>query len=312
MERDKNFVLAIFEDEDVLIDAVKQVRNDGVKIKEVYTPFPIHGLDTALGYKMSRLPIAAFLFGMTGTILALTMMYYMMGFDWPMNIGGKNFVALPPFIPVTFEVTVLLSALGMVATFLIVSDLKPYKIPRMFDIRSTDDKLVMAIDLNEPLKQITDKDAGNWVSSLDNGVGEYYSSNPNNPFEMNMRVPPPNTVPRNDNRFIPYKIHKDSLIKAALVKNPLDSTKAIVDKGKILFGRYCQHCHGDKGMGDGLVGQVYLGIPAYNTPAIKDKSEGHIFHVITMGKGRMNAHASQVSVTDRWKIVRYVQTLQKQ
>jgi len=51
----------------------------------------------------------------------------------------------------------------------------------------------------EPLKQITDKDAGNWVSSLDNGIGEYYSSNPNNPFEMNMRVPPPNTVPRNDN-----------------------------------------------------------------------------------------------------------------
>ncbi|TDI64192.1 MAG: DUF3341 domain-containing protein [Bacteroidetes bacterium] len=152
MERDKNFVLAIFEDEDVLIDAVKQVRNDGVKIKEVYTPFPIHGLDTALGYKMSRLPIAAFLFGMTGTILALTMMYYMMGFDWPMNIGGKNFVALPPFIPVTFEVTVLLSALGMVATFLIVSDLKPYKIPRMFDIRSTDDKLVMAIDLSENTK----------------------------------------------------------------------------------------------------------------------------------------------------------------
>ncbi len=152
MERDKNFVLAIFEDEDVLIDAVKQVRNDGVKIKEVYTPFPIHGLDTALGYKMSRLPIAAFLFGMTGTILALTMMFYMMGFDWPMNIGGKNFVALPPFIPVTFEVTVLLSALGMVATFLIVSDLKPYKTPRMFDIRSTDDKLVMAIDLAENSK----------------------------------------------------------------------------------------------------------------------------------------------------------------
>jgi len=152
MDRDKNFVLAIFEDEDVLIDAVKQIRNDGVKIKEVYTPFPIHGLDTALGYKMSRLPIAAFLFGMTGTILALTMMYYMMGFDWPMNIGGKNFVALPPFIPVTFEVTVLLSALGMVATFLIVSDLKPYKIPRMFDIRSTDDKFVMAIDLSENTK----------------------------------------------------------------------------------------------------------------------------------------------------------------
>jgi len=152
MEKDKNFVIGIFEDEDVLLDAVKQIRESGVNIKEVYTPFPIHGLDNALGYKMSRLPIAAFMFGLMGTTLALTMMFYMMGFDWPMIIGGKNFVALPPFIPVTFEVTVLLSALGMVATFLIVSDLKPYKVPRMFDKRSTDDKHVMAIDLAENTK----------------------------------------------------------------------------------------------------------------------------------------------------------------
>ena len=64
-----------------------------------------------------------------------------------MIIGGKNFASLPPFIPVTFELTVLFSALGMVATFMIVSDLKPYKWPRQFDIRSTEDKHVMAIDL---------------------------------------------------------------------------------------------------------------------------------------------------------------------
>jgi len=114
-------------------------------------------LDEVLGYKRSRLPIAAFLFGLAGTILALTMQIWMLGFDWPMIIGGKNFVSLPPFIPVTFEltvllsalgmVTVLLSALGMVATFFIVSDMKPYKTPRSYDLRSTDDKHAMAIDL---------------------------------------------------------------------------------------------------------------------------------------------------------------------
>lgn len=147
MEVDKNYIVGIFDDEDVLLDAVKSIREKGVNIHEVYTPFPVHGLDTALGYKMSRLPIAAFLFGLLGTTLALTMMFYMMGVDWPMIIGGKNFTSLPPFIPVTFEMTILLSALGMVATFMIVSDLKPYKIPRSFDIRSTDDKHVMAIDL---------------------------------------------------------------------------------------------------------------------------------------------------------------------
>lgn len=147
MESNKNFVLGVYDDEDVLLHAVEKVKDKGVKIHEVYSPFPVHGLDEALGYKKTRLPIAAFMFGMTGTSLALIMQIWMLGFDWPMIIGGKNFASLPPFIPVTFELTVLLSALGMVATFLIVSDMKPYKWPKQFDLRSTDDKHIMAIDL---------------------------------------------------------------------------------------------------------------------------------------------------------------------
>lgn len=165
MERDKNFLTGVFEDDGVLMDAVKKVREGGVKIYEVFTPFPVHGLDHALGYKKTRLPIAAFLFGMLGTTLGLTMQYWMHGYDWPMIIGGKNFASLPPFIPVTFELTVLLSALGMVGTFMAVSDLKPYKKPRIFDIRITDDKHVMAIDLasNDKSKEEIEKilsDAG--------------------------------------------------------------------------------------------------------------------------------------------------------
>lgn len=147
MDANKHFVVGVFDDEDVLLDGIKKVRSSGVKIHEVYSPFPVHGIDEALGYKRSRLPIAAFLFGMTGTGLALLMQIWMLGYDWPMIIGGKNFASLPPFIPVTFELTVLLAALGMVGTFMIVSDMKPYKWPRQFDVRSTDDKHVMAIDL---------------------------------------------------------------------------------------------------------------------------------------------------------------------
>ncbi len=147
MDANKNFVVGIFDNEDVLLDGVEKVRGSGVKIHEVYSPFPVHGLDEALGYKRSRLPIAAFMFGITGTSLALIMQIWMLGYDWPMIIGGKNYASLPPFIPVTFELTVLLAALGMVATFMIVSDMKPYKWPRQFDLRSTDDKHVMAIDL---------------------------------------------------------------------------------------------------------------------------------------------------------------------
>lgn len=143
----KHYLVGIFDDEDVLLHAVEQIRDKGVKIEEVYSPFPVHGLDEVLGYRRSRLPIAAFLFGLTGTGLALLMQIWMLGYDWPMIIGGKNFASLPPFIPVTFELTVLLSALGMVATFLIVSDMKPYNWPRSYDLRSTDDKHVMAINL---------------------------------------------------------------------------------------------------------------------------------------------------------------------
>jgi len=148
MESDKHFVVGVFDDEDVLLSGIKKVRDSGIKIQEVYSPFPVHGIEETLGYKKSRLPIAAFLFGLTGTSLGLLMQIWMMGYDWPMIIGGKNFASLPPFIPVIFELTVLLSALGMVGTFMIVSDMKPYKWPRQFDIRSTDDKHVMAIDLD--------------------------------------------------------------------------------------------------------------------------------------------------------------------
>ncbi len=166
MERDKNFILGIFDDEDILLNAVREVRNSGVAIHEVFTPYPIHGLDEELGYKRSKLPIAAFLFGLLGTTLALTMQFYMMKFDWPMIIGGKDYAAVPDFIPVTFELTVLLSAFGMVGVFLVSSNLKPWGQPRIYDLRSTDDKHVMAIDVAnngtmdlEVIKQAL-KDAG--------------------------------------------------------------------------------------------------------------------------------------------------------
>lgn len=144
-----NFLVGVFSDEDVLLSAVKHVREAGVKIHECYTPYPVHGLGHALGYKRSRLPIAAFMFGLTGTSLALLMQYYMMGADWPMIIGGKDFTSLPTFFPVTFELTVLISAFGMVITFLVASDLRPYGKAKVFDLRATDDKHIMAIDLGK-------------------------------------------------------------------------------------------------------------------------------------------------------------------
>ena len=148
-EKGVKFIVGIYDDEDVLLDAISSVREKGVYIYEVYSPFPVHGIESRLGYKRSRLSVAAFCFGFLGLCLALTMMIGMTTIDWPMIIGGKDFLPLPVFIPVTFEMTVLLSAFGMVGTFFVVSDLKPWGIPKTFDLRSTDNKHVMAIELDK-------------------------------------------------------------------------------------------------------------------------------------------------------------------
>jgi hypothetical protein len=157
MKKSQDYILGVYDDEDVLIEAVGKVRTSGVKIKEVYTPFPVHGLDTALGYEYSNLPVASFIYGAIGTITALSTMIWMMGIDWPQDIGGKGTIAIPDFIPITFEFTVLLAAHGMVLTFLTVSNLFPWNYaPKMFDPRSTDDKFIMVIDPAGNSKTSTD------------------------------------------------------------------------------------------------------------------------------------------------------------
>ena len=161
----------------------------------------------------------------------------------------------------------------------------------------------------EPLKQIKDKDAGSWVNSSEYEIGEYYSSNPNNPFEMNMREPVENTVKRG--KYLPYRIHKDSLALAArILTNPLDSSDAVIAEGKRLYGIFCTHCHGTNGTEPGLVGEKYAGVPSYKSPALVSMTQGHIFHVLSQGKGRMPSHASQLNQEERWQIARYVQVLQ--
>lgn len=145
----KKYILGIYDDEDVLLDAIEHIRAAGTKIYDVFSPYPVHGLDDVLGIKRSRLPIAAFLFGICGMCFALWMMIWMMGFDWPMLIGGKPQIALPSFIPITFELTVLFSAFGMVWTFFIVERMIPTFRVNVFDKRATDDKFVMAIEVKE-------------------------------------------------------------------------------------------------------------------------------------------------------------------
>jgi hypothetical protein len=93
--------------------------------------------------------IAAFVFGITGTCCALLLTFWTMGIDWPLNVGGKNFFPWPTNVPIVFELTVLLASFGMAFTFFVMEGMGPTAKPIIFDVRSTDDKFVMAIDLSK-------------------------------------------------------------------------------------------------------------------------------------------------------------------
>ncbi len=139
------YLIGLYDDDEKLLAAVEHLKKEGVPIHEVCTPFPVHGLDTVLGLKKSRLPDAAFVYGALGTLTALSMQIYMYTIDWPVNIGGKSHLPFPSFIPITFELTVLFAGVLMFLSYLAVNRLYPGQATRVFHPRQTDDAFVVAI-----------------------------------------------------------------------------------------------------------------------------------------------------------------------
>ncbi|MCF8202664.1 MAG: DUF3341 domain-containing protein [Crocinitomicaceae bacterium] len=143
----------MYDDDEVLKNSAKQLVAKGVKINEVFSPFPIHGIDPIIGVKNTRLGIMAFLYGLTGLTLATVGMRYFMIVDWPMNIGGKpNFSYLDnmlAFVPISFEFTVMCAAHGMAITYLLRNKTLPGMPAQNPDPRTTDDKFVMEIRMSE-------------------------------------------------------------------------------------------------------------------------------------------------------------------
>ena len=146
-------IYVMYDDDEALKDSAKKLVSKGVEISEVFSPFPIHGIDPIIGIKNTRLGIMAFLYGITGLTVATLGMRYFMVTDWPMNIGGKpNFSYLDnmlAFVPISFEFTVLCAAHGMAITYLLRNKTLPGMPAQNPDPRTTDDKFVMEIRLNE-------------------------------------------------------------------------------------------------------------------------------------------------------------------
>jgi hypothetical protein len=145
----KKFAVAAYDDEEVLFPAVKSVRKKGYKIHDVYTPFAVHGLDEAMGLKGTDLHIAGFIYGLCGTSTAVGFISWIYCSDWPINYGGKPHFALPAWIPVTFELTVLFAAVGMTLTFCYLNQIMPGVKKHVFHPRQSDDLFVMAIEIGK-------------------------------------------------------------------------------------------------------------------------------------------------------------------
>jgi hypothetical protein len=135
------------------LQAVAAVRNRGWSIVEAYTPYPVHGLDTAMDLPRSRLSAACFFCGVVGVSSALFFQFWSTGWDWPMNVAGQPWNSLPAFVPVTFEAMVLFAGVGLILAWLLRSRLYPGKRPTLVLPAQTDDRFVLvfgpgAHDLN--------------------------------------------------------------------------------------------------------------------------------------------------------------------
>ncbi len=112
-------VSALFNKPDDIINAAKIVAGKGYTEWDVNTPYPVHGMDDAMKIKPSKLGFVTLFFGLCGTAFALLLMWYTLSVDYPLVIGGKPFFALPAFIPVTFELTVLFATISTIIAMLI-------------------------------------------------------------------------------------------------------------------------------------------------------------------------------------------------
>ena len=150
---------ALYDDDDVLMQAVKDVRAAHHHIEEVYTPFPVHGLDKAMGLAPTRMGITAFMFGVLGLGFAVWFLNLIMIQDWPQNIGGKPSFSftenMPAFVPILFEMTVFFAAHLMVITFYMRSKIWPFRKAENPDPRTTDDHFLMEVAVEGSEAELT-------------------------------------------------------------------------------------------------------------------------------------------------------------
>ncbi len=149
----ETYISVQFEDEEELFASIKAVQDAGIKIYDVLTPFPVHGLDKALKLERSKIANVGFICGAFGTVAGFLFQSWTSSVAWPLNIGGKPSWAVPSFIPVAFETTVLFAVLGMIIAFLYKSKLFPGRKNKIYHEGITDDYFVMILDYDKDISE---------------------------------------------------------------------------------------------------------------------------------------------------------------
>jgi hypothetical protein len=164
-------LLAEFDDPDDLVHAARRAHEMGYRRMDAYSPFPVEGLSEAVGFQRNRLPLLVLICGIVGAAAGFSLQYFASAIDYPLNVGGRPFNSWPAFIPITFELTILIAAFGAVFGMLVLNGLpQPYhpvfNVPR-FALASRD-RFFLCIEATDP--QFDRQETRSFLESLGAGA----------------------------------------------------------------------------------------------------------------------------------------------
>jgi mono/diheme cytochrome c family protein len=374
-------ILAEYDTPDQLVSASKKVRDAGFEKWDTYSPFPVHGIDAAMGIKMTVLPWITLCAGLTGLASAITMQWWMNAYDYPWLISGKPLWSIPANVPIMFELTVLFSAITTLVGMLMLNGLPhpshPLDLVKRFG-RVTDDKFFLMIQAADA--KFDEKDTRALIDATSPVAVESVLEDRVTPDEMPKAlvyalivvtcaavVPVALAVKARHSKSDKPRIHiiqdMDSQPKyKAQRENPIfadgradrealpgtvavghlneddhfyrgragggwartfpaqvELTEETMARGKQRFGIYCTPCHGQAGLGDGMVHKraEALAQGSWIQPTnmtqeyVRNQPVGELFNTITSGIRNMPAYGPQIPAEDRWAIIMYVRALQK-
>jgi hypothetical protein len=147
------YIIGVYDRDDHLVETIKQLKEDNIPIKDVHTPFPVHDVLKLLG-KESRLPNFSFVAGVFTIIATLGFLYWTAVISYPMSFGGKPVFPLPSFVVLIYLITILMTFISTVIVFQALTGLYPGKTEAIIHQQSTDDKFVIAVEMNDNKTQV--------------------------------------------------------------------------------------------------------------------------------------------------------------